>query len=98
MWKFLLDPVVQAVAFLAATSALGLIFWDLYEDARDPSPSRASIRRPRPRAKPRVTAAQRRAPRETAFVEPSVEIWTDNQGETRGRVRRAPAAACGSRT
>ena len=85
MWKFLLDPAVQAVAFLLAVSALGYVIWDIVDDARDPSPPADRMRKPR--APPRETAAPRRSPR----VEPSVEIWTDGVGETRGRVRRGPS-------
>jgi hypothetical protein len=83
MWKFLLDPVFQALAFLLTLAALGFVAWDLYEDARDPTPAPAfrSRRRERPREE---------RPRRRTHVEPSVEIWTDGQGETRGRVRRGP--------
>jgi hypothetical protein len=88
MWKFLLDPTVQAVLFVVALAGLGYVVYDLYEDTRDPTPAVGSVRR-RPRAKAGKTESPA-APREAAFVEPSVEIWTDNQGETRGRVRRGP--------
>jgi hypothetical protein len=84
MWKFLLDPVVQGLGFLLAVSAIGFVAWDLFEDARNPAPSRQHFaRRREPRGKPS-------APRPKLHVEPSVEIWTDAQGETRGRVRRGP--------
>ncbi len=89
MWKLLLDPVFQAVAFLMALSALGYVVFDLYEDARDPSPRMATFRK-RPSRKSASRGPATEAPRERAFVEPSVEIWTDNQGETRGRVKRGP--------
>lgn len=84
MWKFLLDPGVQSVAFVAALAAIGYVAWDLYDDARDPAPAPGPARRRRER--PREAAASRPRP----FVEPSVEIWTDSAGETRGRVRRGP--------
>ncbi len=84
MWKFLLDPGVQSVAGLAALAAFGFVAWDLYDDARDPSPARMSGRRRR--APPRESAA----PRSRTYIEPSVEIWTDSAGETRGQVRRGP--------
>lgn len=85
MWTFLLDPVFQGVAFVLALSGLAFVAWDLYDSARDPSPatSFAKARREPPRA------AQE--PRRRAYVEPSLEIWTDSQGETRGRVRRGPS-------
>ncbi len=86
MWKFLLDPVVQGLLFLLAVSALGFVAYDLYEDARDPMPKTAFARR---RRAPAPGPAP--APRQRAYVEPSVEIWTDSQGETRGRVRRGPS-------
>jgi hypothetical protein len=92
MWKFLLDPSVQAVLFVMVLAGLGYVVYDLYEDTRDPAPAGNTLRR-RARAKARKPdgpAAPREGARETAFVEPSVEIWTDNQGETRGRVRRGP--------
>lgn len=84
MWKFLLDPVFQALAFLLALAALGFVAWDLYDNARDPTPASGfgARRRERPREAPS---------RRHAHVEPSVEIWTDGQGETRGRVRRGPS-------
>jgi hypothetical protein len=84
MWKFLLDPVVQALAFLIAASALAYVFWDLFEDGGDPSPAPAGGRRRR--AEPRASEP----PRRRAHVESSLEIWTDSVGETRGRVRRGP--------
>jgi len=92
MWKLLLDPAIQAVLFVAALAGLGYVVYDLYEDARDPAPAVSGLRR-RARAKARkadAPAPPRAAARETVFVEASVEIWTDNQGETRGRVRRGP--------
>jgi hypothetical protein len=84
MWTFLLDPVFQGLAFLLAFGALGFVAWDLYDEARDPSPAApfARSRRATPRRAP--------PPRAKAYFEPSVEIWTDSQGETRGRVRRGP--------
>ncbi len=84
MWKFFLDPVVQGLGFLLAVSALGFVAWDLYDSARDPASARASVGRRRNR--PRDAGA----PRQKLYVEPSVEIWTDAAGETRGRVRRGP--------
>ena len=84
MWKFLLDPVFQALAFLLTLGALAYVAWDLYDEARDPTP--ASYFRARRREPPRAAAP----PRQRAHVEPSVEMWTDGQGETRGRVRRGP--------
>ena len=83
MWKFLLDPAVQALAFLIAVSALAYVAWDLFEDGGDPSPVSAARRR---RAPPRGAEAPRRRP----HIESSLEIWTDGVGETRGRVRRGP--------
>jgi hypothetical protein len=85
MWKFLLDPVFQALAFLLTLGALAYVAWDLYDEARDPSP--ASNLRARRREPPREAAPQRKR----VHVEPSIEIWTDGQGETRGRVRRGPS-------
>ena len=84
MWKFLLDPVFQALAFLLTLAALAFVAWDLYDSARDPTPASnfAARRRERPREAP--------PPRPRVHVEPSAEIWTDGQGETRGRVRRGP--------
>ncbi len=90
MWKLLLDPAMQTILFLAAVAGLGYVVYDLYEDARDPTPAATLRRRGRAKARADAPAAPRAAVRETAFVEPSVEIWTDNQGETRGRVRRGP--------
>jgi len=84
MWNFLLDPVFQALAFLLTLAALAFVAWDLYDSARDPTPA-SSFGAPR-RERPRAAAAQR----QRVYVEPSVEIWTDGQGETRGRVRRGP--------
>jgi DnaJ-domain-containing protein 1 len=84
MWKFLLDPVFQTIAFLLTLAALGFVVWDLYEDAGDPAPSPGYVGRRR--EKPR----QAEAPRRRTRVEPSVEIWTDAQGRTHGRVRRGP--------
>ena len=84
MWKFLLDPVFQALAFLLTLGTLAYVAWDLYDEARDPTPAshfRARRREPVREAPP---------PRQRTHVEPSVEIWTDGQGETRGRVRRGP--------
>jgi hypothetical protein len=92
MWKFLLDPAIQTILCVMALAGFGYVIYDLYEDTRDPTPAVSSVRR-RARAKTGKTespGAARAGPRETAFVEPSVEIWTDNQGETRGRVRRGP--------
>ncbi|HXT09473.1 MAG TPA: J domain-containing protein [Roseiarcus sp.] len=83
MWKFLLDPVFQALAFLLTLAALAFVAWDLYDSARDPTP--AGFAAPR-RQRKRDTAPQR----QRVHVEPSVEMWTDGQGETRGRVRRGP--------
>ena len=82
MWKFLLDPVFQALAFLLTLAALAFVAWDLYDGASDPTPASgfAARRRERPREPPRRRAA----------VEPSVEMWTDAQGSMRGRVRRGP--------
>ena len=92
MWKLLLDPAIQAILFVMALAGLGYVVYDLYEDARDPAPAGSTLRR-RPRAKARMPdgpTAPRAGARETVFVEASVEIWTDNQGETRGRVKRGP--------
>jgi hypothetical protein len=92
MWKLLLDPTVQAVLFVMVLAGFGYVVYDLYDDVRNPAPAGNTLRR-RPRAKARKTDAPTAAPagpRETTFVEPSLEIWTDNQGETRGRVRRGP--------
>ena len=84
MWTFLLDPIIQGLACVGAVGALGFVAYDLYEDARDPVPlSRAFGRR-------RAPARPVRPARERVYVEPSLEIWTDAQGETRGRVRRGP--------
>ena len=84
MWTFLLDPGVQAVAFLVAATALGFVAFDLYMDARDPAPPQRFARRRRPAAPPPGPA------RERVHVEPSVHIWIDAAGETRGSVRRDP--------
>jgi hypothetical protein len=75
----------QGVALLAALSVLGFVAYDLYDDARDPSPRPAVVRR-----RPRPATKAFESPRAKIFVEPSVEIWTDSQGETRGRVKRGP--------
>jgi hypothetical protein len=83
MWKFLLDPVFQTCAFLLTLAALAFVAWDLYDSARDPTPAGLGARR---RERPREAAP----PRRRAYVEPSVEMWTDGQGETHGRVRRGP--------
>jgi len=84
MWKFLLDPGVQSVAGLAALAAFGFVAWDLYDDVRNPSPARMAERRRRaPTSEPGAARAR-------AHVEPSVKIWTDGAGETRGQVRRGP--------
>src|SRR4051794_19945759 len=86
MWSLLLDPAVQGFAFLLAATALGVIVWDLYDDAGVPTPARGYPRRRRPEAQQEAAP-----PRKRAYVEPSVEIWTDSQGQTRGRVRRGPS-------
>jgi hypothetical protein len=84
MWKFLLDPVIQGLLFLLAVAALAYVGWDLYDEARNPSPAMPfARRRPEP---PRAAAAARPRVR----LEPSVETWTDAQGETQGRVLRGP--------
>lgn len=82
MWQFLLDPVMQGLLFLLAVCALSYVAWDLYDNARDPAPSMTFARRPR-EAEPRPARAR-------ASVEPSVEFWTDGQGETHGRALRGP--------
>jgi DnaJ domain len=84
MWKFLLDPRVQSVAFVVAFAAIGFVAWDLYDDARDPAPTPSPARRRRERPRPSEASRLR------FQAEPSVEIWTDSAGETRGRVRRGP--------
>jgi DnaJ domain len=84
MWKFLLDPGVQALAFLIAVSALAYVAWDLFEDGGNPSPVSAAARRRR--AQPSGSEPPRRRPQ----FESSLEMWTDGVGETRGRVRRGP--------
>ena len=84
MWTFLLDSGVQTVIFLVAAAALGLVVWDLYDGARDPAPAMRFARR-RPVAPPPAPK------RERVHVEPSVQIWTDGSGETRGSVRRGPS-------
>jgi hypothetical protein len=83
MWKFLLDPVIQGLFFLMAASALAFVAWDLFDEARNPSPTMAFNRR-------RREAPRTEAPRPRAQVEPSVETWTDAQGDTQGRVLRGP--------
>ncbi len=84
MWKFLLDPVFQALAFLLTLGALAYVAWDLYDEARDPTPASYF------RARRREPVREAPSPRQRVRVEPSVEIWADGQGETRGRVRRGP--------
>ena len=68
-----------------ALSALGYVAYDLYDDARNPSPRPAYVRR-----RPRVAPNRTQAPREKIYVEPSVQIWIDSRGETCGRVKRGP--------
>ena len=84
MWKILSDPAVQALAFLIAAAGLAYVVWDLFEDARDPSPPPGAA----PRRRPRERASE--APRRRPHFESSLETWTDGAGETRGRVRRGP--------
>lgn len=84
MWKFLLDPVIQGLLFLLAVAALAYVGWDLFDEARSPSAAMPSVRRRR--EPPRQAAAARPRVR----LEPSVETWTDAQGETQGRVQRGP--------
>jgi hypothetical protein len=83
MWTFLLDPVFQGLAFAVALSALGYVAWELYDGTHEAAPSR---RYARGRREPPRPAGERRR----VYVEPSVELWTDSQGQTRGRVRRGP--------
>jgi len=85
MWKFLLDPVIQGLLFLLAVAALAYVGWDLYDEARNPSPAMPFVRRRRETPRPAPAAARPRM-----RVEPSVETWTDAQGETQGRVQRGP--------
>jgi len=85
MWKFLLDPVIQGLLFLLAVAALAYVGWDLYDEARNPSPAMPFARR---RREPQRAAAAAARPR--VRLEPSVESWTDAQGETQGRVLRGP--------
>ena len=85
MWKFLLDPVIQGLLFVLAIAALAYVAWDLYDEARDPSPAMPSARRRR--EPPRQAAA---VPGPRVRLEPSVETWIDAQGETQGRVQRGP--------
>jgi hypothetical protein len=83
MWTFLLDPVIQGLLFLLAVSALAFVVWDLYDEARNPSPATPlGRRREPPRSEP---------PRARTRVESSVEMWTDVQGEIHGRVLRGPS-------
>jgi hypothetical protein len=83
MWTFLLDPVIQGLFFLLAVGALAYVAWDLFDEARNPSPRMAFARRKR--EPPRTEA-----PRARIRVEASVEFWTDVQGEIHGRVTRGP--------
>jgi hypothetical protein len=85
MWKFLLDPVFQGVAFVLVFGALAFVAWDLWDETRNPSPAMGVAGRRR-----RSAARAAEAPRARAYVEPCLEIWTDSQGVTRGRIKRGP--------
>jgi hypothetical protein len=88
MLKIFLDPVFQVFGLIVAIGFLAYVGYDLYSDARDPSPSPGFVRRrPRPAARAETSGAPRP---EATFVEASVEIWTDSQGRAQGRVRRGP--------
>jgi hypothetical protein len=91
MWKFLLDPVIQAIFFLIAVGALAFVAWDLYDEARNPSPTMAFSRRRRepPASEPPASGP----PRGRTRVEASVEVWTDAQGDVHGSVLRGPCQA-----